>query len=125
MAKKTVNDDRLEALYQGVMTCEPVIPVDLQDEVADLVFSKERMIRAWRLAAFLGTKDGSFFKELSTDATMAQTFAPVLGALEDTAELLREMASIMDCVGTRVAVAGCNHQKFEEWKNEDVEVQHV
>ena len=90
------------------------------EQWADLVFSKERVIRNWRLAALIASKDGAFFRELADDAGKAESLAPVVGTLNDAAELLRVMARIMDAVSTRIAVAGCNHPGFNEWMEADI-----
>ena len=116
MADDTVNDDELNALYEGVMSCQPLVPPEEMEALADLVFSKDKLIRAWRCAALFGSKDGKFFRELANDATKAQALAPVVGALKDTASLMRVMAEIMDGTSTRIAIAGCNHDDFSKWQ---------
>ena len=73
------------------------------------------MIRPWRLAALLASKNGDFFKALSTDADQAEVLAAAVGPMQATAELLRGMAETMDCVASRVMVAGCNHVEFDSW----------
>ena len=114
-------DSELDALYEGVMTCKPVVdPADME-ELADRVFSKGHLIRAWRMAALVGSKDGAFFKGLSTESDQAKALAAFVDPMRSTAELLRCMAKIMDCISTRIVVAGCNHEQFNEW----MEASHV
>lgn len=112
-------DEEADAIFNQVMTCEPAVPHDELESLANLVFSKERVVRSWRAAALLGSKDGTFFKELSTDEEQAKVFAAVVDPLRNTAKLLRGMAELMDCVSTRIMVAGCNHQHFNAWMEAD------
>ncbi|CAH0354080.1 hypothetical protein [Aquabacterium sp. CECT 9606] len=104
-------------LYEQVMKCNALIKEDEVDQIADLVLSKELVIRAWRMAAWLAAKDGIFYQELSTDASKASALVPAIGAMQETAERLRGMAEIMESVSARVAVAGCNHEQFREWSH--------
>ena len=115
---KSKKDAGLDAVYEGVMNCRPIVPPEEMEALADLVFSKEKVIRAWRCAALIGSKDGAFFRELSTDEDKAQTLAPIVGALKDAATLMRVMAEIMDSASTRIVIAGCNHEKFNDWAKE-------
>lgn len=114
-----LTDDDADAIFNQVMTCEPAVPKDKLEDLANLVFSKERVIRNWRLAALLGSKDGTFFKELSTDEEQAKALAAAVDPLRDAAQLLRGMAEIMDCVSARVMVAGCNHRDSNAWMEVD------
>ena len=115
-------EDDLDAIYERVLTCQPVVDPAKEQALADAIFSKELMIRSWRAAAMLAAKGGDFYRDLSTDAGLAQSLAAILDPLEGTAKFLREMASIMDCVVTRVCVVGCKHERFDEWRNADSEV---
>jgi len=115
MATKTVTDRELDALYDSVMKCEPVIPPNEVDQVANLVFSKERVIRAWRAAALLGSKGGDFYREVAEKEDLARALAEGIAPIQCTAEVLREMAGIMDCVAARLLTAGCNHEHFNDW----------
>ncbi len=116
-----VNDAELSALYEGVMSCQPFVPPGEMEDIANLVFSKERVIRNWRLAALIGSKDGEFFRELASDANKAQSLAPAVRPLMDAAMLLHSMAEIMTIVSDRIMVAGCNHDRFNEWMEAGVE----
>lgn len=105
----------LERIYQDVLCCQPIVPPSEMEALADLVFSKERLIRNWRLAALVGSKDGEFFRELASDADKAKALAPTVDVLRNAAELLRGMAQVMESVSCRIMVAGCNHEHFNEW----------
>lgn len=111
----TSRDDELDKIYDSVMSCKALINEQEVNQLADLVFSKERVIRSWRLAAWLAGKGGPFYQDLSTNASVANELVPSIGAMDETSKLLREMADIIDTVSTRVAVAGCNHERLENW----------
>lgn len=108
----------VDALYESVMSCAPVVSPEDVERYADLVFSKEHVIRAWRAAAFFGSKGGEFYKELSNDKEKARAAAPIVEPLKHTAKLIRDMADIMDSVSARISVAGCNHRDFDKWAKE-------
>lgn len=120
VSQSTTGDDDvdLDQLYEKVMTCEPLIAPAAMDQLADLVFSKERVIHNWRMAALIASKDGAFFKEMASDPDKAKALAPIVGALDDAAELLRSMAEIMTSVSIRIGVAGCAHEDFNKWTEE-------
>ena len=109
----------LDALYQQVMTCEPALAPDQLDKVADMVKDQEATGRPWRLAAFLATKDGAFFKELANDPEQAKALAPTVSVLQDFAERMRGIAEMAECAAARVMVAGCNHEQFNTWATEE------
>lgn len=119
MATETVNqgtdDHELDALYEQVMQCEPAVPPHDMEMLADLVRNNERVGRQWRLTALLASKGGAFFRELSEDSDQAKALAPTVELLRDFAGLLRTMADLADCASSRVMVAGCNHEQFNEW----------
>ena len=122
MAIDTVNHDDdidVDQLYEQVLICEPAIPTEEVDRLADMVFSKEKVIRQWRFTALMASKDGAFFRELSESEGQAKTFAPIVGVLRDFAQTLKGMADLAECVATRIAVAGCNHEKFNIWMKEE------
>ena len=114
--KKRLTNNKVDAFFEQVMTCEPAVNPADAPMLADLIFSKERMIRSWRAAAMLASKGGDFYRDLSTNAEHAQTWAGVLDPIEGAAKLLREMADIMDCVTARVGIVGCYHERFNEWR---------
>ena len=120
MATENVNHgseagEDLDKVYQDVLCCQPIVLPSEMEALADLVFSKERVIRSWRLAALVGSKDGEFFQELANDADKAKALAPTVDALRDAAGVLRSMAEVMESVSCRIMVAGCNHEHFNEW----------
>jgi hypothetical protein len=108
----------LDALYESVLHCRPVIREDEAHRLADLVFDKEHIVREWRLTALLASKGGAFYKELSEDSEKAQALAPAVEPLIGFAKLLRDMANFADCVSARVMTAGCNHDRFVDWMAE-------
>lgn len=109
------NDEDMEKIYQDVLHCHPLVPLGEMEALADLVFSKERVVTTWRLAALVGSKDGEFFRELASDAEMAKALAPTVDALSNAATLLRDVAQIMEGAACRIMVAGCNHEDFNKW----------
>ena len=113
------NDEDMEKIYQDVLHCQPLLPPGEMEAMADLVFSKERVIRVWRFAALVGSKDGEFFRELASDAETAKVFAPTVGVLSDAATLLRDFAQIMESAACRIMVAGCNHEHFNKWAQDE------
>lgn len=115
------NDDQvdLEAVYQQVLVCEPAIPPDEVEPLADLVMKKERVGRPWRLTAVVAGEDGEFFKRIATSVETAKAFAPTVNVLRDFAGLLRTMADLAECSAARIATAGCNHEKFLDWMEDD------
>ncbi len=119
MATDTLNheaeDEDIDAIYERILSCEPALPPNEMEQMADLVFSNERVVRQWRFTAMLASKEGAFFRELSEDAEKAKVFAPTVETLKVFATLLREVAKLADCAAARVAVAGCNHQQFLVW----------
>lgn len=111
MAKQTVqrelSDAEANEIFESVFACKPAIPeVDLQ-EVADLVGNQERVIHAWRLAAFLGTKGGDFFKNMTADE--AATLAEAVEPLRQFSDLMRSMSEVSKTVATRLSVACIFH----------------
>lgn len=117
-SKKGLSMKEANALHRQVTHCKPAIAEGDVDRLADLVFSKERVIRSWRLTALLASKDGGFYKDLSENEKTARALALAVGPLADFAKLLREVADLADCVSSRVAVAGCSHEHFIDWMNE-------
>ena len=126
--KKSTNPDDhndLDAIYAGVMNCESAIPVNEMARLADLVMNQERVGRSWRLTALLASKGGEFFRDVAEDAAKAQALAAAVGPLNDFEKLLRMMADLAGCVSARLLVAGCNHEKFNEWAGSaDAEFNH-
>ncbi|WP_323012528.1 hypothetical protein [Castellaniella sp.] len=121
MATNTVNQqeaEELDRLYEQVMTCEPAIPKDQVDDLADMVFNKELFIRQWRLTAVLAGEGGAFYADLAEDEEKARVFAPLTGVLDDFAKRLRGMAEIAESASARIMVAGCNHENFIAWAEE-------
>lgn len=125
MAKKTVTrsksseeEARLDALYKGVLKCEPALLPSLLDEVADAVLDNEQIGRPWRLTAVLATKDGTFFDQVSSDADLAKTMASCIDVLDSFSKRLELMKKLADTVTARLMVAGCNHEKFNDWAKE-------
>lgn len=111
MAKKTaqvrLSNAEADEIFQSVFACKPAIPeADLQ-EVADLVGNQERVIRAWRLAAFLGTKGGDFFKNMTADE--AATLAEAVEPLNQFSELMNSMSEVSKTVVARLSVACIFH----------------
>lgn len=122
MATDTVNHDddpSIDQIYEQVLNCEFVIPPEDVDRMADMVFSKEKVIRQWRLTALLASKDGAFYRELSENEDQAKTFAPMVEVLNDFARTLRGMADLAECAAMRITVAGCNHEEFNTWMKEE------
>ena len=122
MATENVNDLDLDAIYEGVMTCEPAIPEDEMKPLADLVMNQEMVGRQWRLTALLASRGGEFFRRVAEDEETAIALAPTVGLLSDFAKLLREVADLADCSAHRIAVAGCNHEDFNTWSIADTNV---
>lgn len=122
MATNTVTQheaEELDRLYEQVMTCEPVIPKDQVDALADMVFNKELFIRQWRLTAVLAGEGGAFYADLAEDEKKAKALAPLVGVLGDFAKNLRGMAEIAESVSARIMVAGCNHENFLTWAEDN------
>lgn len=109
----------LEALYQQVLCCDPAIPPEEVEPLADLVMKQERVGRQWRLTALIAGKDGAFFKDIADNTETARAFAPCVGALHEFSGLLRMMADLADCAAARISTAGCNHENFLEWMAEE------
>jgi hypothetical protein len=121
MADSTVNQegtDDLDRLYEQVMTCEPAVPKDQVEGLSNMVFSKERIIRAWRMTALLAGEGGEFYADLANNAEKARAFAPIVGALSEFSETLKGMAELADSASARILVAGCNHENFTDWRKE-------
>jgi hypothetical protein len=107
--------EELDALYEGVMNCDAVIASGDVDYVADMVFDKERVVRLWRLAAFISSKDGSFYRKIAADAEAAEAMATTIEPLREFAKTLRKVADLADRASARLLVAGAAHEKFIEW----------
>lgn len=81
MAKKNVTRAKskktadLDAIYEGVMNCQPALMPSLVDEVADAILDNQQMGMPWRITAVLAGKDGEFFKQVANDAETAKTMA--------------------------------------------------
>lgn len=112
------DDDQLDQLYEQVMTCQSAIPQSELKPLADLVRNNERVGRQWRLTAVLASKDGPFFREISESEDKAKALAPTIELLNDFAVLMRTMADLAECASSRLLVAGCNHENFNDWMNE-------
>lgn len=111
MAKKTaqvrLSNAEADEIFQSVFACKPAIPESDLQEVADLVGNQERVIRAWRLAAFLGTKGGDFFKNMTADE--AATLAEAVEPLNQFSELMNSMSEVSKTVVARLSVACIFH----------------
>jgi hypothetical protein len=120
MAELTVKhgDDDMDAIFEQVMSCNPALPPDQLDEVANMVLDQALTGRPWRLAALLATKDGAFFKDLASNPESAQSLAPTVEILQAFAERMRGIAELAECAAARVMVAGCNHEQFNTWASE-------
>lgn len=120
MANATVNqeNDELDALYEQVMSCESAIPEAQLEPLSELVKSNEYVGRQWRLTAFLASKNGDFFHEVSVNAEQAEALAATIAPLRHFAVLMRQMADLADCASSRLLVAGCNHENFNDWVKE-------
>lgn len=122
MAKKkstnSVESDELDAIYESVMNCEPAIPVNEMERLADLVMNQELVGRSWRLTALLASKDGSFFRGVAEDLQTGKVFASAIGPLQDFEKLLRMMADLAGTAQARLLVSGCAHEQFNAWVKE-------
>ena len=124
MAKKNVTRAKskktaeLDAIYEGVMTCQPALLPSLVEEVADAIRDNEQMGVPWRITAVLAGKDGEFFKQVANDAETAKTMAPLIDGLTSFSKRLEQMKQFADTVTCRLLVAGCNHEKFNDWVKE-------
>lgn len=112
------DDEQLDQLYEQVMTCESAIPQNELEPLADLVLNNERVGRQWRLTALLASKDGAFFREIAENEETAKALAPSIELLNDFADLMRTMAELAECASSRLLVAGCNHENFNDWASE-------
>lgn len=118
MATSDVTQDEApsaEELLESVLTCEPALPPEEMEALADRVRSNEFVGRPWRLTALLASKDGSFFRDVANSQEHAQALAPTVDVLHAFAKSLRGMADLADCAAARVLVAGCNHPDFNKW----------
>lgn len=124
MAKKNVTRAKskktaeLDAIYEGVMTCQPALLPSLVDEVAAAIKDNEQMGVPWRITAVLAGKDGEFFKQVASDAETAKTIATLMDGLTSFSKRLELMKQLADTVTCRLLVAGCNHEKFNDWVKE-------
>jgi hypothetical protein len=114
----TNRESELDQLFEQVMTCESAIPPSELEPLADLIRNQERVGRQWRLTALLASKNGEFFREVANDEEQARVLAATIGPLEDFSKLLRAMADLADCASSRLMVAGCNHEDFNDWVKE-------
>lgn len=96
-----------ERFFEAVFTCEPAIQPEDMNKVADMVFSKEHVIRAWRMAAFLGAKGGDFYKNMSSE--QAGALAAATGPLQEFSKLAQAMSEMASSMAARVSVACCFH----------------
>ena len=115
---KSKKDLELDAMYQGVLNCQPALLPSLVNEVADAVRDNEQMGIPWRITAVLAGKDGEFFKQVANDAETAKTMAPLIDGLARFSRRLDQMKEFADTVTARLLVAGSNHKKFGEWMKE-------
>jgi hypothetical protein len=69
----------------------------------------------WRLTALITSKGGAFFKELSESEEQAKALAPTVDTLRAFSERLQMVAKLADTAASRIMVAGCNHENFNEW----------
>jgi predicted alpha-1,6-mannanase (GH76 family) len=124
MAKKNVTRAKskktaeLDAIYEGVMTCQPALLPSLVDEVAAAITDNEQMGVPWRITAVLAGKDGEFFNQVANDAETAKTMATIMDGLTSFSKRLEQMKKLADTVTCRLLVAGCNHEKFNDWVKE-------
>ena len=124
MAKKNVTRAKskktaeLDAIYEGVITCQPALLPSLVDEVAAAIKDNEQMGVPWRITAVLAGKDGEFFKQVANDAETAKTMATLMDGLTSFSKRLEQMKKLADTVTCRLLVAGCNHEKFNDWVKE-------
>ena len=115
---KSNKDAELHAIYEGVMTCQPVLSPSLVEEVADAIRDNDQMGVPWRITAVLASKDGEFFKQVANDVDTAKTMAGLIDGLQGFSKRLEAMKKMADAVTARLQVAGCNHIKFDDWVKE-------
>ena len=124
MAKKNVTRAKskktaeLDAIYEGVMTCQPALLPSLVDEVAAAIKDNVQMGVPWRITAVLAGKNGEFFKQVASDAETAKTIATLMDGLTSFSKRLKLIKQLTDTVTCRLLVAGCNHEKFNDWVKE-------
>lgn len=85
---------------------------------AGAVKNNEQMGVPWRITAVLASKDGEFFKQVANDAETAKTMATLMDGLTSFSKRLEQMKQLADTVTCRLLVAGCNHEKFNDWVKE-------
>ena len=100
------------------MTCQPALLPSLVEKVADAIRDNEQMGVPWRITAVLAGKDGEFFKQVANDAETAKTMATLIDGLTSFSKRLEQMKQFADTVTCRLLVAGCNHEKFNDWMKE-------
>lgn len=118
--RKSKKDDKFDALYEGVMKCQPALLPSLLEEVASAVKDNEQMGIPWRITTVLATKDGEFFKQVAEDEETAKTMAAVIDGLHCFSKRLEQMKQLADTVTCRLVVAGCTHEKFNHWMKQAV-----
>ncbi len=124
MAKKNITptetneDDDLEAVYQSVMTCQPALLPSMVEKLSNVVKDNEQMGIPWRVTSVMASKDGEFFRKVANDAETAKTMAAMIDGLISFSQRLEMMKGLADTVINRLLVAGCNHEKFNDWMKE-------
>ncbi len=121
---KRTETEEVDAIFEGVMHCEPAIPERLVDEIEAWAQSQEFGI-ARRVGLVVATKAGDWFKTLSEDTDTARTMCETLPALKSQVEALRNLADILSMAETRMAVALCNHMEFDAATQTMMEVGHA
>lgn len=111
--------DDLEAIFQMVMDCEPLINPTEQEPLRDLAESADMTVRPWLFTAYVASQHGSFFQDISEDANSARLMAPMSNILEEFAGRMRLVAELAEKSALRIRLAGCSHPDFDAWREED------
>lgn len=109
----------LEAIFQGLMSCEPLISEDVHDGLRDLAESPDMTVRPWLFMAYVANQGGAFFEEISEDADTARLMASMSKVLDEFAERMNMVADLAGKSALRIRLAGCNHPDFDKWREED------
>jgi hypothetical protein len=118
MAKSRGTQKRSERaalrLFDKVMTCEPLMSREDAKELDRLMSGAGTWAVVRRIGLALASSGGDWFKQVSEDRHTAVVIAGQLEAVRACAAALRELAGVIDAGATRVEIALCNHEDFQQ-----------
>lgn len=110
----SLTDQQAQQVLDSVLSCTPLLSEREAHGLAQTLFGvagDAAMVA--RVGLAMAEKDGAWFKSITQDRERATVAAADLEGLQSCAQLLREVADILDAARTRAAIALCAYPDAE------------